>query len=85
MGARRLVSMWRSQLSRLSPPLRSHRVDYEETRATETHFSIAINAKLASGRVTKLTCNLDRQGGVATLAFKYPGDAPASTSALANK
>jgi hypothetical protein len=79
------VKLCKAELSRLEPPLKSHRVDYEETLATETHFSIAINAKLANGRLTKLTCNLDRQAGIAKLAFKYPDDAPATRSALANK
>ena len=79
------IKLCKAELAQLSPPLKSHRVDYEETRSSETHLAIAINARLAEGRVTKLTCKLDRQGGVAKLAFKYPGDAPAATSALANK
>jgi hypothetical protein len=79
------IKLCKAELSRLNPPLKSHRVDYDDTLASETHFNIAINAKLADGRITRLTCNLDRSGGVAELAFKYPADAPASTSALANK
>ena len=79
------IKLCKAELSQLSPALKSHRVDYDETLASETHFNIAINARLADGRVTKLTCNLDRQAGIAKLAFKYPGDAPSATSALANK
>ena len=79
------VKLCKAELSRLDPPLRSHRVDYDETLATETHFSIAINARLSNGRTTRLTCSLDRRAGIAKLAFKYPGDAPAATTALANK
>lgn len=79
------IKLCKAELSRLNPPLKSHRVDYDETFASETHFAIAINARLADGRISKLTCNLDRQAGIAKLAFKYPGDAPATTSALANK
>lgn len=79
------IKLCKAEVARLTPPLKSHRVDYDETLASETHFSIAINAKLADGRVTKLTCNLDRNAGVAKLAFKHPSDAPASMSAVANK
>jgi hypothetical protein len=79
------VKLCKAELSKLDPPLKSHRVDYDETFVSETHFNIAINARLADGRITKLTCNLDRQAGIAKLAFKRPGDAPATTSALANK
>lgn len=85
LSLQRGVKLCKAEIARLSPPLKSHRVDYDETLATESHFNIAINARLADGRLTKLTCNLDRQAGIAQLAFKYPGDAPAATSALANK
>jgi hypothetical protein len=79
------IKLCKAEISRLNPPLKSHRVDYDETLASETHFNIAINARLANGHMTKLTCNLDRQGGVAKLAFRNPDDAPAATSAFANK
>ena len=79
------VKLCKAELARLEPPLKSHRVDYDETLASEAHFNIAINARLADGRITKLTCKLDRQAGIAKLAFKHPGDAPAATSSLANK
>jgi hypothetical protein len=85
LSLQRAIKLCKAEVARLTPPLKSHRVDYDETLASEAHFNIAINAKLADGRVTKLTCNLDRSAGVAKLAFKHPSDAPASMSALANK
>jgi hypothetical protein len=79
------VKLCKGELAKLDPPPKSHRVDYDDTFASETHFNIAINARLADGRVTKLTCNLDRQAGIAKLVFKYPGDTPAAAPALANQ
>jgi hypothetical protein len=85
LSLQRGIKLCKSEIARLDPPLKSHRVDYDETIASETHFTIAVNGRLADGRMTKFTCNLDRLGGVATLAFRNPADAPAMRSAVANK
>jgi len=77
----RSVKLCEAELDRMTPALKRHRVDYDESASGETQMRLVFKGLDADGSFVKLSCLVDRETRAVSVTRARPRQADDATFA----